>query len=483
MVVLSFMANDCSSALQRCGHLSDFVQLTCPLVDNRAPKAAWNRVARLLRIACIDIAKTPIMNAPLPHPAVTGAGMDTVVRPRKRRKIVMAILILIALAALAAAAWSMLPSGLQVRAADVRLARAERGVFKDIIIVRAVAEPLNSVLLDSVESGRVEEVLVEDGAMVQKGQLLFRLSNPQRNLDLLARQSEHAQQLSNLSALRVAVEASRSEHTRRVSELRYNLAQSEKQHARNKLLAGKGFVSSAAMEESADRLDQQRRLLVDEEARGASESRVKAAAVEQMETAIRGLDAGLALVHASVAALAVRAPVAGRLAGLQLKVGETVRVDQHLGRIDDPSRFKLVAQVDEFYRSRVARGLRGQAELGGVDVIAAYPQIKDGRFTVDMAFTKDQPAALHPGQGLDVTIALGESTPALLLPNGAWVNDSGGTWVFVVDGAGVAGRRQVRTGRRNASQVEVLSGLVPGEQVIVSSYAAWAKTPTLQLSK
>jgi HlyD family secretion protein len=413
--------------------------------------------------------------------------MDKALPRRKGRKIALVLAATIACGAAVAAVLALLPSGLQVRAADVRIAEARQGVFSDAIIVRAVAEPLRSVLLDSVESGRVEEVLAQDGAMVEAGQLLFRLSNPQRNLELLARQAERAQQLSNLSSMRVALEASRTEHARRVSELRFALGQAEKQHARSVQLAGKGFVSAAALDEAGDRLAQQRRLLADETERGASEDKVRLAAVQQMEGAIRGLDNGLALVHSTVAALAVRAPAAGRLTGLQLKVGETVRVDQHIGRIDDPAHFKLVAQVDEFYLARVAKGRRGQATLAGetyaVEVAAAYPQIKEGRFTVDLVFGPRQPASLHPGQGMDVAITLGDSTPALLLPNGSWANDSGGAWVFVVGANGVAERRSVRTGRRNASQVEVLSGLAAGEQVIVSSYAAWTKTPTLQLSK
>ena len=427
------------------------------------------------------------MNSPLPHPAITGAAMDKTVRRPKRRKFVLAAAAILALVLAVAGFIALLPAGVQVRAADVRLAGAQRGVFSDAIIVRAVAEPLHSVLLDSVESGRVEEVLAQDGATVAKGQLLFRLSNPQRNLELLARQAERAQQLSNLSSMRVALEASRSERARRLSDLQFAVEQAEKQDRRNRQLAQHGFVAAAALDESSDRLAQQRRLLESEEQRGASEEKVKAAAVTQMESAIHGLDTGLALVHATVEALAVRAPVAGRLTGLQLKVGETVKVDQEIGRIDDPSRYKLVAPVDEFYLARVAKGRRAVATVGGAsfatEVAAVYPQIKEGRFIVDLVFGGVQPQGLHPGQGMDVTITLGDSTPALLLPNGAWINDSGGAWVFVVNADGIAERRSVRTGRRNSSQVEILSGLEPGEQVIVSSYAAWASTPRLQLSK
>ncbi len=409
--------------------------------------------------------------------------------PKRRGKRPLVIGGAVALAiALAAMLWSLVPRGLQMRHQDVRIAVVEKGVFRDDIVVRATAEPLNSVILDSVESGRVEEVVARDGAMVKKGELLFRLSNPQRNLELLARQAEHAQQISNLSTLRLAQEASQSEHRRRLSELEFALMQGEKQHARNLKLSSQGFISSVALEESQDRVAQQRHAVKLEREAISAEVKVKRDALSQLEKATRELSSGLALVGATVEALAVRAPAAGMLTGFRLQVGQTVKTDQHIGRIDDPNRFKLAAQVDEFYLNRVAVGRHGTVKQGetpyAVTVSTIYPQIKDGRFMVEMVFAKNQPAVLSPGQSLDAQITLGEPAGALLLPNGAFVNDSGGAWVFALAANGEdAQRRNVRLGRRSNSQIEILSGLAPGERVIISGYAAVGKAERLQLTK
>ncbi|HWJ95020.1 MAG TPA: HlyD family efflux transporter periplasmic adaptor subunit, partial [Telluria sp.] len=200
------------------------------------------------------------------------------------------------------------------------------------------------------------------------------------------------------------------------------------------------------------------------------------------------LQSGLKLVRATVDALAVRAPTDGMLADFRLLVGQTVRTDQHIGRIDDPNRFKLVALVDEFYLSRVAAGRRGTVRQDDkeyeVAVSTVYPQIKDGRFTVELVFTKGQPGVLSPGQGVDAQLTLGAPAPALLLPNGAFANDTGGTWAFVVgkDGS-TATRKPIRLGRRSTSQVEVASGLAAGERVIVSSYSTFGKAERLQLTQ
>jgi HlyD family secretion protein len=428
------------------------------------------------------------MDRHTPHIAVTGAAMDKVV-PKKRGKLAVRIGAAFVVAAAAGYGfWKIAPHGLQVSTADVRIATVQPGVFRDDIVVRATAEPLNSVILDSVESGRVEEVFARDGQTVKKGDLLFRLSNPQRNLELLARQTEIAQQISNLSNLRVAHEAGRTDHQRRLSDLEFALSQAEKQHARNVRLAGKGFISQVALEESEDKLAQHRRALEQERSRTDLEDNVRKSALSQMEGSIQGLNTGLKLVSATVDALAVRAPIGGMLADFHLQVGQTVKTNERIGRIDDPQRFKLTALVDEFYLNRVAVGRHGSVSQDGtvydVTISAVYPQIKDGRFTVELNFAKDQPPVLSPGQSLDAQLTLGAPANALLLPNGAFANDTGGAWAFVVDKNGSkVEKRQVRLGRRSSSQVEVISGLAAGERVIVSSYASFGKAERLELTK
>ncbi len=418
----------------------------------------------------------------------SGAAMDTIVPRRHGRRIAIALAGVVVAAVAAYALWALLPRGLRVDGADLRIAQVARGVFVDEIVVRANAEPLHSVILDAVESGRVEEVLATDGALVKQGELLFRISNPQRHLELLARQSEHAVSIFNLSNLRVAQEASASDHQRRLDELRFNAEQARKRHERNTRLAQQGFISTVALEESNDMLQQQQQLLALQERAGKTEARVRDAAARQLETAIGGLDSGLKLVSGTVDALAVRAPVDGRLTNFRLQVGESVATGKNIGRIDDPVRFKLAASVDEYYLNRMAVGRHGSVKQDDrdypADIRAIYPQIKDGRFTVDLVFTKGQPPVMNPGQSLDARITLGEPAPALLLPGGAFINDSGGAWVYVLDADGRgAQRRALRVGRRNNAQIEVLAGLAAGDKVIVSSYAAYGNSPRLQLDR
>lgn len=428
------------------------------------------------------------MSLPANHNAVTGAAMDTIV-PRKRGKaIALACAIAVLAIGAAAAAWTQIPRGLRVERADLQLAAAEPGIFRDELVVRASAEPLDSVILDSVESGRIEEVFVRDGEFVRKGQLLFRISNPQRNLELLARQAEQAQQIYNLSNLRLAQESNRGERQRRLDELDYRLAQAHKRHARNEQLAARGFLSGAVLEESVDAVEKEQRALALERQSAQAEDAVRNRALAQLGKAIAGLDTGLQLVQGTVDALVVRAPAAGRLTDFRMQVGESIATGKNVGRIDDPARFKLAARIDEFYLNRVAAGRSGSVDHDGrgypVRVASVYPQIKEGRFVAELQFTGAQPPGLRPGQSLDAQLTLGQPGRALLLPAGPFLDDSGGAWVFVlVPDGGQAQRRDIRVGRRSNAQVEVLAGLRPGERVIVSSYAAFGKSTALSISQ
>ncbi|WP_374356202.1 efflux RND transporter periplasmic adaptor subunit, partial [Chitinimonas sp.] len=298
--------------------------------------------------------------------------------------------------------------------------------------------------------------------------------------------SDVAQQISNLSSLKVGLVARQGDHQREVSNLEFEVDRAEKNHKRNQALAAKGFLSAAALEESADKLDQQKRLLANARSTAQAEQSTRSQSINQMDRAINGLNDGLKLVRATADALAVRAPADGRLTDFHLQEGESVKPNDRLGRIDTPERYKLVANVDEFYLNRTALGLKGSVHIGERDyaltVARLNPQIKDGHFTIELQFDGAMPTGLQPGLGVDSRLTLGQPAKATLLSDGAFYADSGGSWAFVLDADGQhASHRPVRLGRRAGGQIEVLDGLKAGERVIVSSYRNFREAQTLRI--
>lgn len=391
-----------------------------------------------------------------------------------------------AVAALLVALLASLPRGLEVAAQDLALSTVARGQFRDDLLVRALVQPARSVLLDATESGRVDAVLARDGDRVEAGALLYRLSNPQREQEVMARAAEVAQQMANLSVQRAALAGGRAQLRRELAQLDHQRRQAEVDLARQRRLADAGFVSTAVLDDAAAKLELQRRLHEQLEADGRAEMATREQSIAELERAIDGLQRGLAIVRQAAAGLSARAPIAGLLSGFALQQGSSVRPGDALGRIDDASGFKLAAQVDEFYLARVRTGLAASIALGGktwpLTVAQRLPQVKDGRFGVELAFADAMPPGLQAGQGIDLRIALGAPTDALLIADGAFYGDSGGAWVYVVgaDGAS-AERRQVKLGRRAAGSIEVLEGLTAGERVIVSKVRQFGDAKSLRL--
>ena len=429
------------------------------------------------------------MNGPGPVPdVVTGAAMDTcLVRPRWRR-LRIGVLVGVALVSFAWLLWQLLPHGLSVSAADLRIGTVERSIFHDDVSVLASARPLRSVVLDSIEQGRVEEVFVQDGALVKKGQLLFRLSNTQRLLELVARQSDRGLNVANLSSLRLQVQTTRADHDRRMLDLEFALAAAKRQLERDTALARQGFIAPSVLDASRDLAAKAQRAVREELTSNASAEKITKQSLEQMDQAMATIDSGLGLLANAVRALAVRAPVDGRLTDFHLEEGETVSNGQHLGRIDDPSAVKLTAELDEFYLNRVTAGTPGRVMVEGrsrdVKVSLVNPQIKSGRFVVELVFSGQTRTVLRPGQSVELQLILGEATPALSVASGPFLRDGGGNWCYVLNRDGSrAERRVIRIGRRNSKQVEILEGLVPGERVIVSAYTAFGDAKQLQLTR
>lgn len=197
---------------------------------------------------------------------------------------------------------------------------------------------------------------------------------------------------------------------------------------------------------------------------------------EQIKDQIDMLTNNLEISQASFESLLVKAPISGQLTSLDVEIGQSKQTGQRLGQIDVVDQYKIVAQIDEFYVSRVAPdqtatfSLAGQEFQARVDIV--YPEITAGTFEVDMIFEGLPPANIRRGQTLQMELTLGNPVESLLLPVGGFIKDTGGNWVFVLDESGSSAlRRDIRVGRRNNRFVEVREGLRAGERVITSGYS------------
>jgi HlyD family secretion protein len=410
--------------------------------------------------------------------AVSGGAMDKIVeRKRLDRRIVIAGATL-AVLAIILVFWLFAPSADSVTVPRDRLtiSQARSGTFEDFLPVRAKVTPLLTVYLDAVEGGQVDKKLVDDGAQVVQGQPLAVLSNAELQLSTLEKETEVEQQLNNMRSQELALANTRSADLRDLNQTETDLAKAKRQYDLDRPLAEKGFVAAKTFNDARDDYYYQtKRLQILKETIAKNES-MQTSQLDQLRAAATSLNSSLGIARGSLGQLNIRAPVTGQLSGFDIQLGQSLQQGERIGQIDSAAGDKLQADVDEYYLGRVAVGQMATADVEGrtyrLKVAKVYPQVRDGQFQIDLLFIGPEPPAMQRGQTVQAKLTVGDSSKALLIPNGAFFNDTGGNWVFVVDSGGnSATKRPVQLGRRNSDFIEVLSGLKPGDRVITSSYS------------
>ena len=368
------------------------------------------------------------------------------------------------------------------------IATVEKGIFQDYIPLRAAVEPLKTVYLDAIEGGRVERVFVEEGAVVQQGDALLELSNTTLQLDVIAREAEVSEQLNNLRNTQLAIEQNRLKLRGDLIEIDYQIVRLERQIKRLERITEAQLMSRDELENAQDELKywQARREVT--QASQAQDEKLRVAQITQLESSIEQLEQNLTIARANLDNLRVLAPRSGKLTSLDAEIGESKARGQRLGQIDDIDQFKASALVNEFYINRVRLGQTAEARVGGqaqqLEVSKIYPEVRNGQFEVDLTFAEGAPPDIRRGQTLQLNLSLGDQVEAILLENGPFFQDTGGAWAFVLTAEGdEAYRRRLQLGRRNPAYIEVESGLVPGDRVVISQYTGLQEIDRLRLTR
>ncbi|WP_019026575.1 efflux RND transporter periplasmic adaptor subunit [Colwellia piezophila] len=360
--------------------------------------------------------------------------------------------------------------------------------FAEYLPLRGVVEPEKTIFIDAIDGGRVDEVFIQEGAMVAQGQAILKLSNTNLQLNVLAREAEVSEQINNMRNTRLALEQNQLALKRDVIELDFAVLRLQKQFTRYKTLVEKNLISQQAIEMVKDELDFQLKYREMVQQSQQKEALLQTQQLQQLEQSINTLESNLTISRGSLDNLIIRAPSAGQLTFLDAQVGESKSMGQRLGQVDLIEQYKVSAQVDEFYVSRVAKGQTASFELNQqihhIEVAKVYPGIDNGTFKVDFTISDKVVAKqLRLGQSLQLKFNLSSSESKLQIANGGFIQNTAGSWVFVVDASGQqAKKRNVRLGRKNPQSIEVLSGLVKGERVITSSYASFSDAEQLSLS-
>lgn len=377
-------------------------------------------------------------------------------------------------------------SKLNVDREKITIAKVSQGAFQEYIPVIGTLEPIKTVYLDAVEGGRVEQLFVEEGAILDQGQQILKLTNNNLQLQLLNNEAQMYETMNYLRQARLSMEQNSLNLQQQMAQIGYNLSELRRKFQRYQQLHAKNLVSQQEYEQVRDEYAymQKKQELTVKSFR--QDSLLRQVNIAQLEGQVDHMQRNLEVVRQNLDNLLVKAPIHGQLTSLNAEIGESISPGQRLGQVDEVDDFKVNVPIDEHYLSRVTTGQEGSFTFAGntyqVNTTKVYPEVQNGRFRVDMEFAGQTPPGLRRGQSLHINLELAAPSMAVLVPRGGFFQTTGGNWIYVVnDGGDAATRRSIRLGRQNPQYFEVLEGLQPGEQVVTSSYDNFGDADVLVL--
>ena len=416
-------------------------------------------------------------------------GMD---RKIEKKGIGKGVIAGIVLAILAVAFFLFTYFGLDRRSSEtvtrdrVMIREVIRDSFQEYIEVSGVVQPLQTTILDAVEGGVVQDVFVQSGETVTAGDTLITLSNSNLQLNVLQQEAGLYDQINNVRNSRLNLEQNNL-------RLREDLASAETQldllrprFERDSSLFSQELISPQEFEETRQAYRfQQRRYQINYESYQKDSLQLQTQ-LTQLNNSEDRMWRSLEGVQQILNNLVVTAPISGQLSTVELNQGQSISQGERLGQIDQMDGYKVRVDIDEFYLSRVTAGLEGSFPFAGnrydLAITRIYPVIQEGSFQVDMNFTGETPDGIRRGQTVRVRLELGDQTEAILLARGGFYQETGGNWIYKIDGPDNRAYRQpIRLGRGNTQYFEVLEGLSPGDSVIVSGYGSFNDTDVLVL--
>lgn len=412
--------------------------------------------------------------------------MDTKVQNKKSKYKIIIPIIVLALVLMGLLASSFFrKKSLNVDASRITVREVKHGSFEDILIMNGKIEPLNSVLINVVEGGAVQEIFVEDGAMVQKGESLMRIYNPNSELSYLQQETAIIEQTNNLKNLKISLTNQELELEKELILIQHDFINAEQQYELDKKLFASEIIPEKDYKKSLESFNYQSKRKEVIQASVQREKVARAVQIRSINEALVKMERNLDILRNNKMNFLVLASASGRISSFDPTLGQHINAGESLGKIDIMDGYKLSAKVDEYYISKLDVAQNGTIESNGktyeVMVSKILPEVKDGQFQVDLVFKNEFPESLRMGMSFSIKLFLSQSAESLLIPKGSFYQETAGKWIFVLDGENKAVRRAIKIGRENPVYYEVSEGLQSGEKVITSSYEDYKNIEVLLL--
>ncbi|CAL2080248.1 HlyD family secretion protein [Tenacibaculum sp. 190524A02b] len=353
--------------------------------------------------------------------------------------------------------------------------KVSKGDFEDVVLFNSIVEPKTSVLVNIIQGGSVSEIFVENGQMIKKGTPILKVYNPNAELNYLTQETAIVEQINNLRNIRVNITNQQLTLDQQLLSINNDFKNAARQYKLDTTLYGKGVVAKDQYQKSIQEFSFQKTRNDVIKKSVSEEKKSREVQLSRINTSINNMQKSLELLRKNKENFVVKAPADGLLSSFNPILGQNYNQGESVGKIDVLNGYKLVANIDEYYISKLQKGINGtvssNAKNYSIELHKIYPEVSNGRFTVELLFKNDSlQTNIKQGMSLKSKVFLSNSTESLLIPKGQFYQNTSGSWIFVLSSNNIAERRTIKIGRENPFYYEVLDGLKEGDRVITSSY-------------
>lgn len=375
-------------------------------------------------------------------------------------------------------------SKLYVERNQLSISIVKQDKFQEFIPIDGVVYPKHTIYIDAVQGGIVEKRYVEDGAMLHKGDSIMKLKNANMELQYMEQETRLFQTLNELENTKISLQKNIFARQQELVTLRYQIDKTRIDYQRQSDLYSAKVISDKEFEDA----DRDYRYNIKQMGIELELMKLDSLAAvrrnKQIDLSMDRMESNLVMLRNNLENLIIKAPVDGKLSSFSAEIGETKNPGEHLGQIDQQKGFKLKARIDERYISRVFIGQSGEFDFAGktyqMEISKIYSDVNNGAFEVDFYFTNDSPGSIKRGQTIQMRLKFSSAKDAIIVKRGGFFQETGGNWIYLIhENEGIATKHPIRIGRQNTLYYEVLEGLKPGDQVIISSYNAFGEKDKL----
>lgn len=369
----------------------------------------------------------------------------------------------------------ILPSRRSVSQERLRIAEVREGAFTEFVEAEGIIHPIMTIQLNAIESGFVKRIVCEEGTMLRQGDTILVLDNPDLLRSIEEERAQWEKNRRNLHEQEIQMEQKSIDLRMQALEQQYQIGLLERKLTQSREEFSMGIKSRAELDiVEAENEHLHKKLMLQMQ----SLKQDSATTILRREMIVADREAAHRKLLASqqrTSGLVVRAPCDGQLGHLNLVIGQQVSAGSKVGDLKIMNQYKVSTQLSEYYVERIFAGLPAaivqKEDTFGLRISRVVPEVKERKFAVDLLFNDSIPQNIRLGKSYRVKVELGQPEQAVVIPRGDFYQKNSGEWIFRFDeGTNIARRVPIEIGRQNPEQFEIISGLKPGDRVIVSGY-------------